>query len=314
MPRPLQLKLLRFLQDGSYRPLGQAYELRSSARVIAATNQSLGELVARGVFREDLWYRLKMLQVKLPPLAERAGDVVLIARHFLATDGDLRRRGLDLSEAACEILLGYPWPGNVRELQATLLEASVRTAGCTIEANILMQILNWSPLIPELRTRNSIEGVEAEAGPGPMHLPEETIEAVAPVTQSAVIEGLEVNAPARRGPQSPREIKAAAAELEREALVLKALKANGRLTRRELEWVMQLSERTANRLLQSLEQQGRIVAVGKGRAREYRLPRAGEGKLKALVQLSEPRMDVSTVPGPLSDDASKPTTDNTAKS
>ncbi|HYE98278.1 MAG TPA: sigma-54 dependent transcriptional regulator [Planctomycetota bacterium] len=106
----VQAKLLRVLETGEFRAVGDVKERRVDVRLVAATNKDLRQEVAKGRFREDLFYRLNVVSIPLPPLRERADDVVLLARHYLL------RRGRTISEGALAALMAYPWPGNVREL------------------------------------------------------------------------------------------------------------------------------------------------------------------------------------------------------
>lgn len=118
LPPKAQVSLLRFLQDYRYRPVGQDGERGGNVRVIAAGNQSLAALVARGKFREDLLYRLNVLMVRLPRLADRPGDAVLIARHFLRRYcRQYGRSELSFHPATLEWMARHNWPGNVRELE-----------------------------------------------------------------------------------------------------------------------------------------------------------------------------------------------------
>jgi DNA-binding NtrC family response regulator len=120
----LQAKLLRVLEDGRYRRVGGTQEARADVRVIAATNKDLEEEQRAGRFREDLYYRLNVVAVKLPPLRERPEDIPLLVRHFLAT----RRVGLQpfrVQPEALEALVRYGWPGNVRELANVLERAQI---------------------------------------------------------------------------------------------------------------------------------------------------------------------------------------------
>ena len=114
----LQAKLLRVLQEKEIRPLGAQRPEKVDVRVLSATNRDLSQRMAEGVFREDLFYRLNVIEVVLPPLRDRAEDVLPLAEHFLTEAA--RRTGKPISaftQAALKVLLGYPWPGNVRELE-----------------------------------------------------------------------------------------------------------------------------------------------------------------------------------------------------
>ncbi len=114
----LQAKLLRVLEDRAFRRLGGAGDIRVDVRVIAATHRVPEELVKAATFREDLFYRLNVLRIELPPLRTRGRDVLLLARHFVRTFArELRRPARELSPAAEAALMAYPWPGNVRELR-----------------------------------------------------------------------------------------------------------------------------------------------------------------------------------------------------
>jgi Nif-specific regulatory protein len=118
MPLALQSKLLRALQEGEIRPLGATQERRVNVRIVAATNRNLEKLVTEGHFREDLYYRLKVFPLRVPPLRERREDIPLLATHFLArTATELGKSAAGFSQQAMELLQAYEWPGNVRELQ-----------------------------------------------------------------------------------------------------------------------------------------------------------------------------------------------------
>jgi len=121
LPPPLQVKLLRVLQDGEVRRVGSNRSLALDVRVIAATHKDLGAQVDQGLFRADLYYRVKVLSLRLPALRERAEDVLPLARHFLALE---RRPARILARTTEELLLAYRWPGNIRELSNAMRCAS----------------------------------------------------------------------------------------------------------------------------------------------------------------------------------------------
>ena len=112
-----QLNLLRFLQEKEIRPLGSARSKKVDVRVIAATNRDLQKMVEEGKFREDLWYRLNVVRVLLPPLVERRGDVPLLAHYFLKKYNERYSQQAKLTESGLRVLENYSWPGNVRQLQ-----------------------------------------------------------------------------------------------------------------------------------------------------------------------------------------------------
>ncbi len=113
LPQPPQVKLLRVLQDGEVRRVGESRTKRVDVRVIAATHRDLAALVGRELFREDLYYRLRVFSITLPPLRERREDILPLARHFLNLEGGARR---SFTAAAQRALLAHTWPGNIREL------------------------------------------------------------------------------------------------------------------------------------------------------------------------------------------------------
>lgn len=118
LPSMAQVKLLRFLQEGQYRPLGSTRTLHANVRIIAASNIDLEKAMQAGEFRQDLYYRLNIIPITLPPLRERQEDIPLLARYFLkkySTEFD--RPAQDFSADALQILMLYEWPGNVRELE-----------------------------------------------------------------------------------------------------------------------------------------------------------------------------------------------------
>lgn len=133
-----QVKLLRFLQDGEYRSVGSEQIRHANVRIIAAANADFNQLLATGKFREDLFYRLSVLTLALPPLRDRPGDVLLLTRDFLEKQAAITNtRPKNISLAALNRLLIHPWPGNVRELQNVLLRAIVLSEHYEIELSDL---------------------------------------------------------------------------------------------------------------------------------------------------------------------------------
>jgi len=130
----MQVKLLRVLQEGTFERVGGTQTLHVDVRVISATNKSLTAEIAAGRFREDLYYRLCVVPITLPPLRERCGDIPLLVDHILERIAKETARGpLTLAPAALDALLSYPWPGNIRELQNALQFALVKTRGTVVE-------------------------------------------------------------------------------------------------------------------------------------------------------------------------------------
>ena len=141
MPLDAQVKLLRVLQDGEVQPIGARRPIHVDVRVIAATNKRLHDEIEAGRFREDLYYRLNVVQLTIPPLRERLGDVPALCRHLLsriATQPGLR--GLGLTDDALALLMQHDWPGNVRQLQNALFRAAVLCEGDALTPQDFPQI------------------------------------------------------------------------------------------------------------------------------------------------------------------------------
>ncbi len=138
MPLDIQSKLLRFLQDYSFERLGGTKTLKADVRIIAATNVDLEKAVKEGRFREDLYYRLNVLTIKLPPLRERGEDVVIMAQYFLEKSAkELNKNIKGFTDRALEAIRNYTWPGNVRELINVIRKACVLAKGEYIDVEDL---------------------------------------------------------------------------------------------------------------------------------------------------------------------------------
>lgn len=128
MPSEMQPKLLRVLQERTVRPIGDSREIAVDVRIIAATNRDLEAEVERGTFREDLFYRLNVVQISVPPLRARGSDILLLAAHFIKMVSTRMNRDVKgLTGEAAHLLLGYDWPGNVRQLQNCIESAVTLT-------------------------------------------------------------------------------------------------------------------------------------------------------------------------------------------
>ncbi len=124
---PMQVKLLRVLQEGTFEPVGSESPRKVDVRVICATNRNLKEMVAQGKFREDLYYRLAVVPIEVPPLRERKNDIALLVNHFLNSFSRKLGRGeMRISDEALSLMMNYPWPGNVRQLQNALQFALIK--------------------------------------------------------------------------------------------------------------------------------------------------------------------------------------------
>jgi two-component system, NtrC family, response regulator AtoC len=146
LPAPAQIKLLRILQEGEVRPVGENRAEKVDVRIVAATLRDLGKLVERGELREDLYYRLNVVNVRMPPLRERRDDVLLLARHFLARfNRELNREpAVDGFSPESEALLAqYAWPGNVRELENAVERAVLLSEATTVAPESLPERL-WA--------------------------------------------------------------------------------------------------------------------------------------------------------------------------
>ena len=142
MPRSLQAKLLRVLQSGEFAPLGSEKQVTADAWVIASTNQNLGENVKKGLFREDLYYRLNIIKIYIPPLRNRPEDIPTLINYFIekyASQFDRNKISKPDSDAM-EKLIAYSWPGNVRELQSILQSSMV--------------IGNWEEVVDDLSIKD----------------------------------------------------------------------------------------------------------------------------------------------------------------
>ena len=134
----LQVKLLRVLQEKEYEPLGATVTVKTNVRVITATNRSLVDLVAQGTFREDLYYRLNVLKIALPPLSRRREDIPLLADHFVRKFNAQQGKQIEgISAEALAVLMSYEFPGNVRQLQNVIEHAVVLCRGDQIEIECL---------------------------------------------------------------------------------------------------------------------------------------------------------------------------------
>lgn len=138
MSLPLQAKLLRVLQDREFQRVGGTRNVSVNIRIIAATNKDLRQAVKTGQFREDLYFRLNVITLTLPPLRERRGDIPALAQFFLERHtADAKRPGMTLSAEAMDALTRYPWPGNIRELDNVVARAVVLSPTDVIEADVL---------------------------------------------------------------------------------------------------------------------------------------------------------------------------------
>ena len=141
-----QAKLLRVIQEREFMRLGGVETIKVDVRIIAATNLDLRQMVAEGRFREDLFYRLHVIEIQLPPLRERKDDIPILAQHFLAKYGAENKKGdLELTPEALDLLTEYDWPGNVRELENVIERAVVLTPGPRIGLELMPEHVRKTP-------------------------------------------------------------------------------------------------------------------------------------------------------------------------
>jgi len=161
---PLQAKLLRFLQDKVFERVGETRTRTADVRIVAATNRALSEEVAAGRFREDLLYRLNVVEVTVPPLRERPQDILPLARRFLAFFAAGAGRPVpELTEGVERALLAHAWPGNVRELRNVMERAVILSPARVLDLAALPEALRAQVAeVPVLGGRSTLEAIEQE--------------------------------------------------------------------------------------------------------------------------------------------------------
>jgi transcriptional regulator with PAS, ATPase and Fis domain len=167
MPLILQKKLLRVLQEKTFARVGETRSRSTDARVVAATNRNLEKEVKEGTFREDLYYRLKVIEIQIPPLGERPEDIPLLVRHFLdRLNRKLNRNVKRVTPEAMDILRHYPWPGNIRELVHLLEQIMTFHKQETLDVKLLPSHVRTgsAPNLPPGNYADLKESVLEEAG------------------------------------------------------------------------------------------------------------------------------------------------------
>jgi DNA-binding NtrC family response regulator len=166
MAQPLQAKLLRVLQEREFEPLGSERSQKIDVRVIAATNRDIRQMVADGRFQEDLYYRLNVIPVHIPPLRERREDIPLLVDHFLRKHAQRAGKRIDgIEPGVLDALRGADWPGNVRELENTVERAVVLSTGPTIGPDVVRLLgVPSGPVagLPSLSLRQNLDWAERE--------------------------------------------------------------------------------------------------------------------------------------------------------
>jgi len=244
MSFPLQVKLLRVLQEMEFERVGGTQSLKVDVRMVAASNRNLKEEVAGGRFRADLFYRLNVVHVALPPLRERTDDIPLLMSHFLvkfAREGSMDPISMDPD--ALRILLEYPWPGNVRELENAMERAVILSSG---------SVITVKDLPSEIR-----EGVTSASRAQEKSIPEKfNILRDEPVGALPSLDPGE-RLPHRSG-MKPRQLRA-----------LDFIKIHGFITNKYYSQLNEISERQALRELNEMVDAGMLDRTGKGRGCRY---------------------------------------------
>jgi transcriptional regulator with PAS, ATPase and Fis domain len=157
----MQVRLLRVIQEHTYQPLGSTQPVKADVRIIAASNQNLKKLVTEGKFREDLYYRINVIRIELPPLRERKEDIPLLMEHFIERFNRLKPKQIDsIAPEVLAVLMNYDFPGNVRELENIAEHAFVLCRNSIISMNDLPE--NFKPQYEEsIPAVNSFEDLEA---------------------------------------------------------------------------------------------------------------------------------------------------------
>jgi PAS domain S-box-containing protein len=157
LPKPVQAKLLRVLQEGTFERVGGEQTVSVDIRIISATNRDLKQEVRMKSFREDLYYRISVVPIHLPPLRERKEDIPLLAEHFLRKAAEEGQEVLGVSAETLEIMKAYTWPGNVRELQSAVHYALVHCRGEIIKPEHLpLELRNWKGSASNRRTSTKL--------------------------------------------------------------------------------------------------------------------------------------------------------------
>lgn len=248
MSPPLQVKLLRILQEMEFERVGGSHTLKVDVRVVAASNRNLKDEVASTRFRADLFYRLNVVHVPIPPLRERTDDIPLLVNHFLskyAAEGGASR--VEMDPEALHLLLEYPWPGNVRELENVIERAVILCNG---------ERISPKDLPPEIRGARGPHPADEEEDVAP--LPHVTPDEMPPLSPGERLgdSGLR-----------PRQLKA-----------LEFIRNNGFITNKYYSRLNDISERQALRELNELVDSGTLKRTGKGRACRYILDESGSSK------------------------------------
>jgi len=303
MTSAMQMKLLRVLQEGEVRRVGGKDSIKIDVRVISASNKDLRRLVDEGKFREDLFYRLNVVRVALPPLRERREDIPLLVEHFLRDDGDARVARKTMGRPALDLLLRYPWPGNIRELKNVVDRAKILSEGAEIGTDALILDNEWAegtldaagqpPAFPE---RTGGEGWGAgRAGPSlgmgggvpyePRMAPPPRASAFPGDGDGAYAQPQPQFAQGRTTPPPPPGLRPGSPlepiyfELnERQRKLIQYLETYGSIKNRDYYNEMKISKSTGWRDLEQLIKRSVIIVQGKGKGSVYSLHEQYSGR------------------------------------
>jgi len=186
----LQVKLLRILQEQEFERVGGTKTIKTNVRLVAATNRNLEEMVKKGEFREDLFYRLNVIPINLPPLRERYEDVKLLLEHYMKKFMKEHRKHMTLSKESIETLLDYPWPGNIRELQNTMERLVLICPEGEVVPEMLNHVLPFNYQKMRMKPADEPEPapVVEEAPPPTQYAPPAEEHPVHPLTKSSMQE------------------------------------------------------------------------------------------------------------------------------
>jgi len=164
VPQSVQVKLLRAIQEREIRRVGDTRDIKVDVRLIAASNRDVAKAVADGILREDLFYRLNVIPINLPPLRDRREDISLLAAHFVRKiSAELGKSVKGVSAEALAVLENYRWPGNIRELENVIERALVLGSGETLEADALPPDLQQSRVSQDVPVEIPADGLDLEA-------------------------------------------------------------------------------------------------------------------------------------------------------
>jgi two-component system NtrC family response regulator len=253
MSTPLQVKLLRVLQEMEFERVGGSQTLKVDVRVVAASNRNLKEEAESGRFRSDLYYRLNVVHVYLPPLRERLDDLTLLVNHFLAKYAKENNQELiAISSGAMERILDYNWPGNVRELENVIERAIILSDRSEI------QIKDLPPEVRDFRVMSEISTAERKLGD----------------QGTLAVQGLSA---ADRMPDTGVEKRwDHGFSKGRWTQAMEFIRTNGFITNKYYSQLAKVSARQASRELDELVEAGKLLRIGKGRACRYVLSGAAE--------------------------------------